>query len=287
MAKNKVLITGADGMLGSMLQNLLSKEKGIEFVGTDISTLDITKEEEIKEIISSHSPAFLINCAAYTDVNQAEVEVELSNMINGYAVGYLAKYCQKNKIKFLHISTDYIFDESSKPRNEDSDPKEGPQNQYGKSKLLGEKEAIKNNKGSYIIRVSWTFGPNRKNFIDTMIALAKEKQELSIVTDEVGVPTYTKDVSKSLIEIINNIGKYKPGFYHAVSEEYCSRYEEAKKIFELAKINIKLNKIKLKDFPRKVQIPHFSVLANNKLPKLPRWDKAIEEYLKDRNSNNI
>lgn len=277
MDKIKVVITGANGMLGSTLSDYL-KSKDYNVVSTDRDDFDITRIQSISENLEREMPQILINCAAYTNVDGAEEDIDLSNLLNGHAVGYLASECKMRDIKFLHISTDYVFgDNSSEGYMEDDIPQIDSLNQYGKSKYLGEKEALRLNKNSYILRTSWIFGPNGKNFVDTMIRLGGERDELSIVSDEWGVPTYTLDISRQIEYILKN--DIQPGTYHIVNEGVCSRYELAKKVFELKGLNLKVNEMKLADYQRKAKIANYSVLVNTKLPKLQSWEKALKEYL--------
>lgn len=274
----KILITGGKGMLGSKLAQVLTANHH-EVFALSSSELNITDYEVVKKQLDLLKPNILINCAAYTKVDLAETEIDLSNNINGFAVGNLAKECLERKIKFIQISTDYVFGDNNKNGyDENYSSKIEPQNQYGKSKKLGEVEALKNNSESLIVRTSWVFGPNGKNFVDTMLKLAETKTELSIVSDEFGIPTSTEDISKQIKYIIDE--NLKPGIYHAVSEGSCSRFEEAVKIFEIAGKDLKLNKILLKDYPRPAKIPNYSILLNTKLPKLSSWKNAIEEYVK-------
>lgn len=273
----KVLLTGANGMLGTTLSELL-EQNGFSVIKTDVNEMDITNEENIIDVLDKTNPDVLINCAAFTNVDAAETQKELAYSINALAVKHLAKYTNEHNIMFLHISTDYVFgDNKEEGYTEEDEPGENQLNYYGKTKREGEKLAIEYNPNSYIIRTSWTFGPNGKNFINTMLNLSTTKDELTIVDDEVGVPTYTKDLSMQLIYIIKN--KLKPGYYHGVNEGSCSRYEEAKRIFELAKKDIKLHKTTLEEYGRAVKTANYSVLLNTKLPKLQNWDKAIEEYI--------
>jgi dTDP-4-dehydrorhamnose reductase len=275
----KVLLTGANGMLGTTLSEQL-EQNGFSVIKTDVNEMDITNEENIKDVLNKSNPDVLINCAAFTNVDAAETQKELAYNINALAVKYLAKYTNEHNIMFLHISTDYVFGDNKREGYlEDDEPGENQLNYYGKTKREGEKLAIEYNPNSYIIRTSWTFGPNGKNFINTMLNLSTTKEELTIVDDEVGVPTYTKDLAIQLIYIINNRNNLNPGYYHGVNEGSCSRYQEAKKIFELARKDIKLHKTTLEKYGRAVKTANYSVLLNTKLPKLQDWDKAIEEYI--------
>lgn len=275
----KVLVTGGNGNLGRTLCELLIA-RGHEVLSTDVDTLDITSPESISKSLASFKPDALVNCAAYTNVDQAETDKDINMKINGTAVGLLAKATHEAGVQFIHVSTDYVFgDNSTEGYSEDADPGDRQVNEYGRAKRFGEVEAMKNNPESYIVRTSWIFGPYNKNFVDTMLKLAETKTELSIVSDEIGKPTSTADLAQALLLLIEQQVEYKPGYYHAASEGSCSRYEQAEFIFQAAGISMKLTPIKLADYPRAAKIPNYSLLINNKLPKLPDWKQAITNYL--------
>ncbi|MCA9382232.1 dTDP-4-dehydrorhamnose reductase [Candidatus Dojkabacteria bacterium] len=286
MNKPKVLLTGGAGMLGKTLFDQFAIDNQFEVQTTDYEDMDITNSDSIDNYLNNFEPDFLINCAAYTDVNGAEDNPELANKINALGPDLLAKATKDRNIGFIHISTDYVFGENLKEGYDESTQFQTEAlNQYGKSKRKGEQMARESNLETRIVRVSWTYGPHRRNFVDVMLELAKTKDELSIVDDEFGVPTYTKNVSDSLIQMLKDFESTEPGIYHAVSEGFCSRFEEAEFIFKTAGIDIKLTRIKLADYPRKAVVPNYSILHNTKLPKLPTWQEAIEEYLADKKVN--
>lgn len=277
----KILITGANGMLGSMLSKLLDNTNKFEVIALGHTELDITSEGNIKQTIEKYNPDIIVNCAAYTNVEKAEEEIEASNLINGFAPGYLAKESKEKNIQFIHISTDFVFyDDKQDGHIEDDDPEINQVNQYGRSKRLGEIEVLKNNPNAYILRISSVFGPNGKNFVDIMLTLAETRSELTVVDDEVGVPCYTKDISNHIIYVIENADKLKPGFYHAVNEGQCSRYEQAVEIFKIAGKNI--NVIPSQNYPRKAKISKFLILKNTKLPKAQDWKRATREYIESK-----
>jgi dTDP-4-dehydrorhamnose reductase len=284
----KILITGSNGMLGSLLTQELEKNRNYEVFPTGRDQLDITNNLQVENYISETKPRVIINCAAYTNVNEAEdTQKEINYNVNAIGPKILAENCKKNNIRFIHISTNYVFG-SNKDTGylEEDEPEIGEQlNEYGRAKREGEIFTMELNSEALICRVPWIYGPNGKNFVDTMLNLAKDKNELSIVTDEIGTPTYTLDVVNQLKYILQNLSNIEGGYYHITNEGRCSRYDEAAKIFEIAGIKIKLNRTTLSAFPRKAKVPTTSILKNTKLPKLRDWEDALEEYIKTKESN--
>lgn len=278
----RILITGANGMLGSMLTKRL-QDKNHEVIPTDRTQIDITNKENIHAKLDEIKPDALVNCAAYTNVEAAEDDEETCNLINAIAPGYLAKACVEKNITFVHISSDYTFgDNNPEGHKEDDQMKADQLNKYARSKWLGDNAVLENNSNAYIVRTQWIFGPGGKNFVDVMLALAETRDELNIVDDEIGVPTYTKDLADNLVYLLENKDSLKPGFYHGVNEGTASRYEEAEAVFEFAKKKIKLNRVKLESFPRKAKVANYSILHNTKLPKKQGWREAVREYIESK-----
>lgn len=266
-------------MLGSMLTKRL-QESNHEVIPTDREELDITSLENIESRLEEIQPDALINCAAYTNVEGAEDDDTLCLLLNTTAPGLLAKATSKRNITFLHISSDFTFgDNNPNGHNEDDQTEPNQLNKYARSKWLGDNEVMENNPNAFIARTQWIFGPGGKNFVDIMLTLAETRDELGLVDDETGVPTYTKDVADQLIYILENKDSLKPGFYHAVNEGQATRYDQAAAVFELAGKNIKLNRVKLADFPRKAKVANYSILHNTKLPKKQSWRDAIREFI--------
>lgn len=281
----RVLVTGAKGQLGFDLVEEL-KRQNIEVVPLDVQEMDITNEKIVTDVLEANIKNGLdsiIHCAAYTAVDKAEDEIELASKINVEGTRHIVNICKKYDIPLMYISTDYVFDGESKGIYKENDVR-NPISIYGKTKCQGELLVETLNR-FFIVRISWVFGIAGNNFVKTMLKLAKERDELSIVSDQVGSPTYTKDLSILLADMIQT-DKY--GIYHATNEEYCSWYEFAKEIFKLSNINIKLKEISSKDFITKAKRPANSKMSKEKLKKnnfntLPTWKDALERYLKELN----
>lgn len=274
----KILILGAKGMLGSDLVKVFSRDRNYKVIDWDKEELDITNQKSVIKEISKIKPDIVINAAAYTDVDGCETNRDLCIKVNGKAVGYIALACKRIGAVLVHYSTDYIFNGKKKEGYKEDDSEIGPINVYGESKALGEKELQKNTDKFYLIRTAWLYGKNGKNFVETMLKLAKEKNELSVVNDQHGKPTYTLDLAKKTKELLE--GNYPFGIYHITNEGATTWYEFARKIFEIAGIQIKVKPVTSSQFPRPARRPEYSVLINTKLPKLRPWEEALEEYLR-------
>ncbi len=270
----KILILGANGMLGHALINELANE---DIFVADLPEIDITKTDDLKLKIKECKPEVIINSAAYTDVDGCESDNEKCDLINGKAVGDLAKICHQLDIILVHYSTDYIFDGNNETGYKEED-KPSPINSYGKSKLLGEELLQKNNQKYYLIRTAWLFGLNGKNFVNSIIDLSKSKKQLKIVDDQFGNPTYTKDLAKATFNLLSNKNKF--GIYHLVNSGSCNRYDLALKIKEIKLLDSEIVPASSAEFKRPAARPKFSKLINTKLPSLRPWQEAVEEYLK-------
>ncbi|HRX44252.1 MAG TPA: dTDP-4-dehydrorhamnose reductase [Candidatus Dojkabacteria bacterium] len=281
MSKKKVLVFGSSGMLGSYFCNLLEeKYPDFEVIRNDKADggVDITQESQVREAIYDNEVDFVANCAAYTDVNGAEENPEIAFKVNADAPKYMAQACHHFNIPFIHISTDYVFgDNREKGYPEDYD-EFNPLNVYGVSKLEGEENVLAIKGDNYIFRTSWLFGPGATNFIDKISKYARELPELKVVTDEVGCPTYVRDLSEGMILALK--GEVDPGIYHVCSRDSLSRYEFAKEILKLQGIDTPIREAKLEDFERKAQVPHISILLNTKLDEARTSTEMLEEYFK-------
>ena len=259
------LVLGAKGQLGQELIHLL-KIKNIEAIGTDRTEIDFAKPNELAEKLAKLNPSHIVNCGAYTQVDKAEDEPELANLINAQAVGVIAKFASERKIPFVHISTDYVFDGTSTIAYLEDD-RVNPQSVYGASKALGEKEALENNPDSYILRTAWVYGEYGSNFPKVIAKKLRNNESLNVVNDQIGAPTWTFDLASAIIEILEK--KPKPGIYHITNSESCSWFEFAQEIAKT--LNIDENLVKptdSKSFVRPAVRPKFSVLSNTK------WEKA-------------
>ena len=259
------LILGAKGQLGQELIHLL-KIKNIEAIGTDRTEIDFAKPNELAEKLAKLNPSHIVNCGAYTQVDKAEEEPELANLINAQAVGVIAKFASERKIPFVHISTDYVFDGTSTIAYLEDD-RVNPQSVYGSSKALGEKEASENNPESYILRTAWVYGEYGSNFPKAIAKKLRNNESLNVVNDQIGAPTWTFDLASAIIEILDK--KPRPGIYHITNSESCSWFEFAQEIAKT--LNIEENLVKptdSKSFVRPAVRPKFSVLSNTK------WEKA-------------
>ena len=274
----RILVTGKNGQLGRSIQKIVdtdtkidSNQSSNEFIFVGREELDLSSENSISHYFDNNKFDIIINCAAYTQVDKAEKEVELANQINHLAVKQLANISNKQKIRLIHISTDYVFDgESNKPYMETD--KTNPINVYGKTKLSGEKalqEAMPTN--AIIIRTSWVYSEFGNNFVKTMLELGKQRGELNIVGDQIGSPTYAADLAEVILKIIDNKNyqdkEWLTKIYHYSNEGEISWYEFAKEIFKMTKIDCKVNSITTDEYPTLANRPKDSVMNKGKIMK--------------------
>lgn len=280
----KILVTGAKGQLGSEI-NYLSNEYNFDFVFADIDELDLTKTELIQPFLSSISPDFIINCAAYTAVDKAEDEPELARSINAETPKEIAKYCKISGCRLIHISTDYVFDGNfDRPIREDDKP--NPTSVYGKTKLDGEKTIQSILTNSYIIRTSWVYSEFGNNFVKTMIRLGSEREELNVVSDQFGTPTWARDLAHCILVIISHIenGNDQPGIYHYSNDGEISWYDFAVEIMNQHSLSCKVNPITSDQFPTKARRPKYGVLDKSKIKtnyncRIPNWKVSLKKYV--------
>lgn len=276
----KVLVTGAKGQLGYDVMNELAK-RGYEGIGVDVQEMDITDAQAVDRVITESGVDKVIHCAAYTAVDAAEDNVDLCRKVNAQGTENIAKVCKKLDIPMLYLSTDYVFDgEGTRPW--EPDDKRDPLNVYGQTKYEGELAIEENLDKYFIVRIAWVFGVNGKNFIKTMLKLAENHDTITVVDDQVGSPTYTYDLSRLLVDMIET-DKY--GRYHATNEGLCTWYEFAVEIFRQAGISVNVVPVTSEEFQAKAKRPHNSRLNKDKLDemgfkRLPSWQDALSRYLK-------
>lgn len=277
----KVLVTGVKGQLGYHVVQELEKRDHIA-IGVDIDEMDITDADETRRVIEDSGAEAVIHCAAYTAVDAAEDHVELCRRVNVDGTANIARVCGEKNLKMIYISTDYVFDgEGTRPWKPE-DPVVKPLNVYGQAKYDGEKEVQRYVKSYFIVRTEWVFGENGHNFINTMLRLGKKNGKVGVVADQIGSPTYTRDLAALLAEMVAT-DKY--GIYHASNEGYCSWYEFTKEIYRQAGMpEVAVTPLTSEEFPSKAKRPHNSRLDKSKLTEqgfqlLPTWQDALSRYL--------
>ena len=268
----KILVTGANGMLGQDLCPILEDE-GFDVIETDVDTLDITNPGMVKEVLSEKEPSIVIHCAAYTNVDKAEEDLETATKINVTGTENLARVCGENDITLVYISTDYVFDGKKGEKYTPSDTP-NPINNYGLTKCQGEEAVRKFCKKYYITRTSWLYGIHGKNFVETMISLA-EKPELKVVDDQIGCPTWTVELSNGIVELLEDEAPF--GTYHVCGSGVTSWYGFAKEIFEQCGLKVNLKPCETSEFPRPASRPAYSAMDNNGICR--DWKIALKNYL--------
>ena len=275
----RILVTGVKGQLGYDVVNELEK-RGHTAIGVDIDEMDITDAEAVDRVITEADVEAVIHCAAYTAVDAAEDNLELCRKVNAAGTENIAKVCKKLDLKMVYISTDYVFDgEGERPW--EPDDRRDPLNAYGIGKYEGELAVEENLEKYFIIRIAWVFGVNGKNFIKTMLKLGETRDEVSVVNDQIGSPTYTYDLARLIVDMVDT---EKYGRYHATNEGFCSWYEFACEIFRQAGMNVKVHPVTSDEFPAKAKRPHNSRMSKEKLSengfeRLPSWQDALKRYL--------
>ena len=279
-----ILVTGSNGQLGSEIREL-SSNYSYTFFFTDRNNIDITSKDSIKAFCQTNNINVIINCAAYTAVDKAESDELNADLVNRKAVKKLALVSSELNIKLIHISTDYVFDgRNFKPYCEEFQT--NPQGVYGKTKLDGENEMRDiNPKNSIIIRTSWVYSSFGNNFVKTMLRLGREKESLGVIFDQVGTPTYARDLALTILDIIPKITNEKVEIYNYSNEGVLSWYDFAKEIMKMAKLDCKINPIQTFEYPTPAKRPHFSLLNKSKIKstfniEIPFWKDSLDECLK-------
>ncbi|MBN2892423.1 MAG: dTDP-4-dehydrorhamnose reductase [Bacteroidales bacterium] len=275
-----ILITGTKGQLGNEIKQISNNFKH-SFFFTDVEELDITKEKKIGEFVKANKIDLIINCAAYTAVDKAEKDFDGAHLINVIGVKNLNKVCINNDIPLIHISTDYVFDGRNFIPYKETD-QTNPQSIYGTTKLKGE-EILADNKKCIIIRTSWLYSSFGNNFVKTIIKIAEENEQILVVDDQIGSPTYAHDLGKACLEIADQLFQQKKiyfGIYHYSNEGVCSWFDFAKTIVEIKKIQTKVIPVDSSAFPRPAPRPHYSVLNKSKIKtnfniEIPYWKDSL------------
>lgn len=300
MNSGSILVIGSHGLLGSTLVKTLT-DLGFNVATSDISDengIDITKKDSILNQFDLKNPTFVVNCAAYTNVEACEdpEQYQIATAVNATGPKNLCEVCIERNIGLIHISTDYVFGENNPDGYPEDHQPYSALNNYGKTKAEGETNIIKmmgglqssdfvrHSPSIFIVRTSALFGEGATNFIAKIIQFAKEKEFLEVVTDEVVSPTYVKDLSEGIAFLIQN--KPKSGIYHFSGEGSCTRNEFAKEILRLAGIDTPVKPTTLDKFNRKAKIPNISILLNSKFPKIRKWEEMLEDYLKSSIKNS-
>ena len=278
----RILVTGSNGQLGSEIVALQPQETHHQWFNLDINELDITDKNAVEQFVVNNKIDGIINCAAYTNVDKAEEDVALCYKVNRDAPQYLAQAIEKVGGFIIHISTDYVFDGTNNiPYTEQDKP--NPVTIYGKSKIEGEQYVCESCKQHIIIRTAWVYSSYGKNFVKTMIKLGKEKPSLGVIFDQIGSPTYARDMAKAIITIVNQ--GIIPGIYNFSNEGVISWYDFTKHIHQLANItSCEVAPIHTADYPTLAQRPHFSVLDKTKIKntyniEIPYWRDSLEECI--------
>ena len=289
----RILVTRTNGQLGRSINKLINTEvkadnnlSSSKFIFVGREELDLSTNSSIINYFDNHDKFdIIINCAAYTAVDKAEEEQELANQINHLAVKQLASIANKQQARLIHISTDYVFDgENFKPYCEDDTT--NPNGVYGITKLDGEKAMQEINPlNSIIIRTSWVYSSVGANFVKTMLRLGRERDSLGVIFDQVGTPTYARDLAKAILDILVNIKNEKVEIYNYSNEGVLSWYDFAKEIMRMAKIDCSINPIETSEYPTPAKRPHFSLLNKSKIKKefnltIPFWKDSLDECLK-------
>jgi dTDP-4-dehydrorhamnose reductase len=278
----KVLVIGSDGQLGLEFQKISNSYDSLLWIFSNIKTLDLLKLDTINSFLNNINPNVIINCAAYTNVDKAEAESKLANKINYKAVDIISKWTSSNNVKLIHISTDYVFDGSSKiPLSEDSNT--NPICEYGRSKLKGEEVCLKNDTNSIIIRTSWLYSSFGKNFVKAMIDLMKKNSSIKVVNDQIGSPTYTYDLVKVILKIIVNY-KNKSGLFHYSNEGEITWFEFARSIKELYNLDCKIIGVSSKEFKTLAKRPKYSLLNKSKIKttfnlEIPDYKQSLKNCI--------
>ena len=278
----KVLVIGSDGQLGLEFQKISNSYDSSSWIFSTIKTLDLLRLETISFFLNNINPSVIVNCAAYTNVDKAEIESELADIINYKAVDVISRWSSENNKKLIHISTDYVFDSQSKvPLSENLNT--NPINEYGRSKLKGEQVCLKNDANSVVIRTSWLYSSFGKNFVKTMIDLMKKNKSVKVVNDQIGSPTYAHDLARLIIEIIINY-KNESGLFHYSNDGEISWFDFAGSIKELYNLDCKIIGVSSEEFKTLAKRPKYSLLNKSKIKttfnlEIPNYKQSLKNCI--------
>ena len=278
----KILVTGVNGQLGYEIVKELNNKGYTDILAVDKDEMDITNKDMVNNVIKNYHPDVIFHCAAWTAVDKAEDEKEACYNVNVNGTKYISEAAKEIDAKLIYISTDYVFD-GTKEGLYEIDDEVNPKSVYGETKYEGEELVRQNNLKHFIVRISWVFGINGNNFIKTMLKLAETRNELTVVADQFGSPTYTVDLAKLLVEM-SETEKY--GTYHANNEGYCNWAEFAEYIFKVNNKEVNVKHITSEEYPQKAYRPRNSKLSKQSLDdngfnRLPSWENAVERYSKE------
>ena len=277
-----ILITGANGQLGNEMRVLSAEYPEYSYFFTDVEELNICNEQAVMDYVEDHQIHVIVNCAAYTAVDKAEEDVELCTKLNADAVGYLAKAAEVFGAEFIQISTDYVFDGTAHTPYRETEPT-CPNSVYGSTKLAGEQNALTLCTRSMVIRTAWLYSTFGNNFVKTMIRLGRERDSLGVIFDQVGTPTYARDLARAIFAAIRQ--GVTPGIYHFSNEGVCSWYDFTKAIHRLAGITTcNVKPLHTSEYPTKAKRPHYSVLDKSKIKEvyhveIPYWEASLKECI--------
>lgn len=277
-----ILVTGCNGQLGNEIRVLSGNYPDYHFIFTDVAELDITKLDAVGKFLDAEKVDCIINAAAYTAVDKAEEEPQVANLINGEAVGILARAAKSRGILLVHVSTDYVFNgRAHQPIHEDEKP--DPVSAYAYSKMLGEKQLLQAEGKGVVVRTSWLYSSFGKNFVKSMIKYGRERDELNVVYDQIGTPTYASDLAKVILDLIPEWSKLDaPEIFHYANDGVASWYDFTIAIHEIAGISCRVNPIETKNYPLPATRPFYSLMAKDKIRKanknaIPHWRESLKK----------
>lgn len=278
-----ILVTGANGQVGSELQTLATQYPNFSFVFVDREQLDITNFDAVQAFFEQQAFDYCINCAAYTAVDKAESDTEMAKLVNHVGAENLAKACAQKQARMIHFSTDYVYhNQQNTPFKEDDTT--SPQGVYAQTKLDGDLAALAANPETIVVRTSWVYSSFGNNFVKTMLRLGADRDKLTIIFDQIGSPTYARDLAKAMLDIIQQQPTTFSGVYHYSNEGVCSWFDFARAIFDLKNISCSTSPIETKDYPTPAQRPPFSLLNKGKIKatfgiEIPYWRDSLKACL--------